>query len=129
MKSGIGFFILLLSGVLLAAGVATLVLYSAGQDTGTIPVSDVAQLVKDDQVTSIDISGDTGTVTTRQRQIFASAPGNRAISRSFSRASASHPKSSDRSATAFQVHPGSASCSRWVEHSCRWCCSVAWSCL
>jgi cell division protease FtsH len=79
MKSGIRFFTLLLGGLLLAAGVATLVHYSAGQDTGTIPVSDVAQLVKDDQVTSIDISGDTGTVTTRQRQIFrvrTGQPGN-----------------------------------------------------
>jgi cell division protease FtsH len=70
MKLGAGFFALLLSAVLLAAGVATVVAYGASQDTATIPVSDVAQLVKDDQVTSIDISGDTGTVTTRQRQIF-----------------------------------------------------------
>src|SRR2546430_1166629 len=40
------------------------------QDSASVPVSDLARLVKDEQIASIDVSGDRAVATTRQHQTF-----------------------------------------------------------
>jgi cell division protease FtsH len=57
-------------GLLAVVGVVGLIAVASGPRARTIPISDLAQLVKQGQITTIEVSGDSATVTTRQRQTF-----------------------------------------------------------
>jgi hypothetical protein len=59
------------TGLLLVSMVLSVILYASAQDTASIPISDLARLVKAGQIATIDVSENQGTVTTRQHQRFS----------------------------------------------------------
>ena len=57
--------------VLLAlAGVVGLVAVASGPHTRSIPISELAQLVKQGQISTIEVGGDGAVATTRQQDTF-----------------------------------------------------------
>jgi cell division protease FtsH len=57
-------------GLLALTGAGALVVGAGGPHAGTIPISDLAQLAKQGQIATIEVSGDSAVATTRQHQTF-----------------------------------------------------------
>jgi cell division protease FtsH len=57
-------------GLLAVAGAAGLIAVASGTHARGIPISDLAQLAKDGQIASIEVSGDTAVASTRQQDAF-----------------------------------------------------------
>ena len=62
--------LLILTGMLIVCGIVGTIGYASVQPR-SIPINDLAQLVEDDQIASIDVSGNVGIATTRQHQTFS----------------------------------------------------------
>jgi len=71
MKSRAVYFGLGFTLLLVVTGVIGLIASAGAQDSASVPVSDLARLVKDEQIAAIDVSGDRAVATTRQHQTFS----------------------------------------------------------
>jgi len=70
MKSRAVYFALAFTLMLVVVVVIGLIASAGAQDSASVPVSDLARLVRDEQIASIDVSGDRVVATTRQHQTF-----------------------------------------------------------
>src|SRR5260370_12236760 len=60
----------LLSGPLLVGGIVGLIVSATMPKARSIQINDLARLMKDGQIASVEVSGNDGTATTRQQQTF-----------------------------------------------------------
>jgi cell division protease FtsH len=61
---------LLLTGLLLVGGIVGLIATAMMPKSRSIPINDLARLMKDGRIASVEVSGNDGTATTRQQQTF-----------------------------------------------------------
>jgi cell division protease FtsH len=70
MKSGAITFVVLLVGLLMAAAVTALISFATSPGAPSLSLSELARMVKSEQIASIDVSGDSAVVKTRDQMTF-----------------------------------------------------------